>query len=441
MLRTIDEAYARNNSLVIAEGKTKIIAKSPDDNDTYVYVISKDDITAGDGAKHDIIQGKAALATQTTCNVFRLLKACGIPVAFDEQVNETIFTAPLCDMLPYEVVVRREAHGSYLKRAPHLMKGHVFPRLVLEFFLKTSGKKWKFHALECDDPYMIHRSDTGEICLYNPQDSFLAQKPAKPFFILKEETVFKHANEEELLEKMGTLARQTFLVLEKAWQLQGRKLVDFKVEFGLTNQGELLLADVIDNDSWRVMDGAGNHIDKQGYRDGDDLNTVTAKYRQVAELTNQFSLPLQRLTLWRGSDKDNIDPFHEQLTKLVLKPQVVTNVLTCSMHKQPGLAYEMLQQHLQEIPDTVIVAFVGRSNGAGPTLSANATVPVITVPANYKDFPDDVWSSLRTPSNVPVMTVLEPANAMLAALQILAMRNPSIYAALRFDQETRMTWI
>ena len=64
---------------LIAEGKTKIIRASGNDPEK-VLVLSKDDITAGDGAKHDLIEGKAALATRTTCNVFRLLKACGLPV-------------------------------------------------------------------------------------------------------------------------------------------------------------------------------------------------------------------------------------------------------------------------------------------------------------------------------------------------------------------------
>ena len=79
----------------------------------------------------------------------------------------------------------------------------------------------------------------------------------------------------------------------------------------------------------------------------------------------------------------------------------------------------------------MVIAFIGRSNGAGPVLSAQSTVPVITVPASAKDFPEDVWSSLRAPSKVPVMTVLEPSNAVLAALQILSARNPRIYAQVR----------
>ena len=58
------------------------------------------------------------------------------------------------------------------------------------------------------------------------------------------------------------------------------------------------------------------------------------------------------------------------------------------------------------------------------------------VPMSFKDFPEDVWSSLRTPSNVPVMTVLEPSNAALAALNILALRNPLLYMLLREKVET-----
>ncbi|OHA59245.1 MAG: hypothetical protein A2589_03480 [Candidatus Vogelbacteria bacterium RIFOXYD1_FULL_46_19] len=430
----------------IAEGKTKRIFRSTADA-RKIFVISKDDITAGDGAKHDVISGKARLATQTTCNVFHLLKTCGLPVAFDQAIqligpDDSLcygFEAPACQMLPYEVVIRREAHGSYLKRAPHLPKGHLFPRLVLEFYLKTSGRRWKEHVLVCDDPYMIHDADAHAIRLYNPKEPNLAQSPATSFLKLAEAEVFTQDNEALIIEQMGIIARQTFLILEKAWQLQGGRLVDFKVEFGLNSSGNLLLADVIDNDSWRVVDSAGGYIDKQVYRDGGDLNTVTAKYQQVAELTSQFNIPFQRLTFWRGSEKDDLQPFYEPLGKLPLMPVVTTSRFTCSIHKQPGVAYRQLQQHLQEVPDTVIVAYVGRSNGAGPTLSANATIPVITVPAGYQDFPDDIWSSLRAPSNVPVMTVLDPANATLAALQILAMRNPSIYAALRYEQETRLS--
>src|SRR5260221_3732237 len=68
----------------ISEGKTKRIVQVKDDP-RMVALCAKDDITAGDGAKHDIIPDKGRIANQTTCNVFRLLQAAQIPVAFEEQ--------------------------------------------------------------------------------------------------------------------------------------------------------------------------------------------------------------------------------------------------------------------------------------------------------------------------------------------------------------------
>src|SRR3989344_4441000 len=220
MSDTMTEASARESGVVLAEGKTKIIAKNGDDPDS-VYIISKDDITAGDGAKHDLIQGKAAFATRTTCNVFRLLKACRIPVAFTEQVNSTTFSAPLCTMLPYEVVIRREAHGSYLKRMPGLTKGHLFPKLLVEFFLKTNGRKWKEHDLLCDDPLMQYAEGSGEIALYEASKPIHSQKP---FLVLKESEVFGYDEEWKLFADMKKIAKRVFLILEKAWQLEGRTL-------------------------------------------------------------------------------------------------------------------------------------------------------------------------------------------------------------------------
>ncbi len=414
-------------SQLLSEGKTKRIHQAAG-NDDLVVVVSKDDITAGDGAKHDVIPDKGELATRTTCNVFRLLKACDIPVAFIEQNDATSFVAPRCQMLPYEVVVRREAHGSFLKRNPHLAKGDLFPRLIVELFLKTNGKRWKSHELICDDPLMTYVEDAAQIRLFSP-----AVPPREPFLTLAAQEVFSHDNEAKSFPTMRTIARQAFLVLEKAWQIEGRRLVDFKVEFGFDAGGRLLLADVVDNDSWRVVE-SDSYIDKQMYRDGGALSEVAASYRRVAEITDHFRIPDQRIVLWRGSESDEVDAFRAALGDL----EALMTVVTCSAHKEPVTASHTLQRLAQEVPNSVVIAYIGRSNGAGPTLAANSTLPVITVPANAKDFPEDVWSSLRAPSKVPVLTVLEPANAVLAALQILSGQNPRIYARLRGDLETRM---
>ena len=427
---------------LLAEGKTKKIHWSPNCDSDKVIVVSKDDITAGDGAKHDVIPDKGKLANETTCNVFRLLKACGLPVAFVEQDSAASFVAPFCEMFPYEVVVRREAHGSYLKRNPHLGKGQLFPQLLVEFFLKTKDKKWKRktgdncfreYKLTCDDPYMdyVNLGISTEFKLFNPAKPIHGQEP---FLVLPAEEVFGRDDEWKLFPEMRRIASQTFLVLEKAWQIEGRKLVDFKVEFGFDREGNLLLADVIDNDSWRVIEN-GAYIDKQVYRDGGTLDDVAAKYKRVAEITGHFQVPRQRIILWRGSEKDDLRVFS---SSTVGDLKSIITAITCSVHKEPEKAIATLNRLVQEVPDSVVIAYIGRSNGAGPVLSAASTVPVITVPASVKDFPDDVWSSLRTPSNVPVMTVLEPSNAVLAAMQILSARNPQLYAYLRGEVEKRL---
>jgi phosphoribosylaminoimidazole carboxylase/phosphoribosylaminoimidazole-succinocarboxamide synthase len=413
---------------LVAEGKTKRIHEARGDSGL-VTVISKDDITAGDGAKHDIIPDKGRLANATTCNVFRLLQACGLPVAFEQQDSASSFVAPKCQMLPYEVVVRREAHGSYLKRNPHFTKGQLFPQLVVEFFLKTKDKNWNGKPLVCDDPLMHFGKEDSKILLFNPAKPIHGQEP---FLVLAESEVFSRADESELFPEMGRIAGQAFLVLEKAWQLEGGTLVDLKVEFGFDTKGRLLLADVIDNDSWRVVE-SGSYIDKQVYRDGGALDDVAAKYRRVAEITGRFALPRQRIILWRGSESDKTEAFTAALGSLA----DLMTVVTCSVHKQPVAAAGILYRMAQEVPDSVVIAYIGRSNGAGPTLSAISTIPVITVPASVKEFPSDVWSSLRAPSNVPVMTVLEPANAVLAAVQILSARNPRLYAHVRGEIENR----
>jgi phosphoribosylaminoimidazole carboxylase/phosphoribosylaminoimidazole-succinocarboxamide synthase len=413
---------------LVTEGKTKKIhqiAGSPD----LVTLVAKDDITAGDGAKHDVIPDKGRLATATTCNVFRLLKACGLPVAFEEQDSPTSFIAPGCTMLPYEVVVRREAHGSYLKRHPQIGKGQLFPKLIVEFYLKTKDKNWKGKPLVADDPLMDYAEASGQIRLFNPAKVLVGQEP---FLVLSEKDVFSHKDEPKFFPEMRRTARHAFLVLEKAWQLEGGTLVDLKVEFGFDSKGELLLADVIDNDSWRVIE-SGAYIDKQVYRDGGALDDVAAKYRHVAEVTDRFRLPRQRIILWRGSETDKTDAFTAALGPLA----DLMTVVTCSIHKEPVAGAGILHRMAQEVPDTIVIAFIGRSNGAGPVLSAMSTIPVITVPASAKDFPDDVWSSLRAPSKVPVMTVLEPSNAVLAALQILSARNPRLYAHVREEIEAR----
>src|SRR5712671_4102600 len=251
---------------------------------------------------------------------------------------------------------------------------------------------------------MQYEDGGAQIKLFNPAKPILG---SEPFLTLQTADVFSHPEEYKFFPEMRRIARQAFLVLERAWSLEGGTLVDFKVEFGFDAKGNLLLADVIDNDSWRGLEN-GAYIDKQVYRDGGTLDTVAAKYKQVAETTAHFRVPRQRIILWRGSESDKTEAFSEALGDL----KDLMTVVTCSIHKEPVAGAGILNKMIQEVPDSVVIAFIGRSNGAGPVLSAQSTVPVITV--------------------------LEPANAVLAALQILSARSPRVYAHVRSDIESRM---
>lgn len=275
---------------VIAEGKTKKIIADGDPRK--VIIQSKDDLTAGDGEFHVKLSDKAEFANRTACNVFLLLSQQGVPVAFDGQVTETSFRAPRCAMLPYEVVVRQEAHGSILERRHDLGQGDKVSSF--EIFLKTDdhGRWVNGYQFSTPDP-LLHQWADGNFAVCHPKQPLA---PSTPERILTPEQVFEPIMEaanidwEAALPRMNRIAFDAFMLLQGAWARLDKRLVDFKVEFGVSPDGRLLLADVIDNDSWRLMDG-DEYLDKQFYRDGGDLNAVREKYRYVQKLTEHFWNP------------------------------------------------------------------------------------------------------------------------------------------------------
>ncbi len=292
---TAHQLQASLASPPVAQGKTKVIYPLSGYPGKGLFT-SMNAITAGDGQKRDVLEGKGELANRTTCNVFALLKYCGIPVAFDMVVAglQTStgeiggFIAPLCKMLPYEVVVRAEAWGSYLKRRTDLREGCKFDKPIVEFFLKTSGRKWRDYDLVCDDPLLRHDGFNHRFEIYDPKTPDLPDDPAKPFLVLPDCEILTITHELELMDRLGNEALAAFRILQSAWAKLGRRLVDYKIEGGLTDEGELLIADVIDNDSWRLKDEEGD-MSKQAYRDGEPLEVVLRKFQAVTELTDRFS--------------------------------------------------------------------------------------------------------------------------------------------------------
>ena len=240
----------------LAEGKTKAIYAHPTDP-ALVLMVHKDNISAGDGARRNVIAGKGALSCHTTSNVFRALDRAGLETHFVEEVDGTTMLVRACKMIPLEVVMRRIATGSYLKRNPEVSEGTHFEGPLVEFFLKDDARH---------DPFMT------------PEEIVAAGI----------------ATAEEVQAMTGT-GRHTFEVMEAAWAEQNVTLVDMKIEFGRDVDGKLLVADVIDNDSWRIWPEGqrGKMLDKQVYRempevDADGLNLILVKYQQVAALTEKF---------------------------------------------------------------------------------------------------------------------------------------------------------
>lgn len=254
----------------ITEGKTKVIYEHPH-KPGRVLVVSKDDITAGDGEKHDLLDGKAVCSTRTTCNVFELLEINGIDTHFLRREDDVSFEAEWVSMLGLELVARRYAKGSYLKRNPDVVKGTCFEELVFEVFEKDDANH---------DPLLVFDFEAGVLRRYMPKE---------PDTLISEEPIADSRYAEvtlELLARLEKITRRTFEVLELAWERLGVTLEDFKIECGTTVDGRLVVADVVDNDSWRVEQD-GKELSKEVYRQaGQSMPEIAENYQLVAVLSD-----------------------------------------------------------------------------------------------------------------------------------------------------------
>ena len=296
--------------MVICEGKTKRIIKS--DVEGEIIIETKDDLTGGDAAKLETISGISVHKTKQTSDVFALLKRNNIETSFIKGLTENSFICHDCEMLPLELVMRRFAWGSYLKREPNLVstieKPFRFDSIKTEFFHKhsvvmppLSDKPLQMEEGDAraqylkdgvwqegvyTDPLLITAADKWSL--------FSAKAPVDPSAPLLEiEPMMSQAEVQSLITDIMI---PTFEVLEKAWAgidtaAGAVSLVDMKIEVGRTKKdGRLVLADVIDNDSWRIWPGAdpSKQLDKQCFREDNPLSEVAEKYQLVAELTGKF---------------------------------------------------------------------------------------------------------------------------------------------------------
>lgn len=273
---------------LVARGKTKEIRAT--ENQYIVEIYSYDDLTAGDGAKHDILPGKGQLATETTCNAFETLKMRGIPIAYlGRDTGPRTFFALRAEMIPAEIVVRRRALGSYLARNPEMKKGTVLTRLPVEWYLKTKGKWWAstggtVYDLPVDDPLLIYGED-GTFGVHHPR------KPVVPGGeLFRIPLADLGLTEKRRLVEIEKLATRSFLALENEWDRAGGVLADCKIEVGwamFKGLRRLVIADDISNDSWRLTIG-GREVSKQRYRDEAPLDEVLKNYILVRDRSKLF---------------------------------------------------------------------------------------------------------------------------------------------------------
>jgi len=423
----------KKQSGIISEGKTKQVIDIGGRG--FVTLRNKDDMTKHDDpSQTEKASGKGEVATSITCKVFDILKKAGIPVAFDQRVDARSFRAYKLDMIPLEVVVRRYAVGSYLKRNPRLSPtGEVprrFSKLEYELFLKTTDGECDFDntqvaSLPCDDPMIQIKSDK----------TWKLHDPKMPVSQESHVGSVKAAVDPKHLKLIEETARRTFLLLEGVWATLGWRLVDFKIEFGWwtnpqTGGSSLMIGDVIDGDSWRLRSPNWDEMSKECFRQGETASDVTHKYQLVNEVLQNFSITKDVVVIWTGSEKDDTEGF-----PVANNDWIETLGISDSGHKSTISCLRQLESLKFDYRNGVIIAVAGMSNGLGPILAAHTEWPLISCPPDDGHH-QDIWSSLRMPSAVPNMTVLKPSNAMAAAYGILAQCNPYVYMVRRYTAES-----
>ncbi len=230
---------------MIYEGKAKTIFEGPDAGTVIQYF--KDDATAFNGEKHEIIAGKGVLNNRISAHLMTKLEAIGIPTHFIRSINMREQLVRSVEIIPIELVVRNIAAGSLCKRLG-LKEGEILRKPLIEFYYKKD---------ELGDPLI------GEDHI----------------------VTFGWADMYEL-EEMVSMAWRVNDYLNGLFSGIGLKLVDFKLEFGRIwgDHGELyiILADEISPDNCRLWDAkTGEKMDKDRFRQG--LGDLVEGYQTIAE--------------------------------------------------------------------------------------------------------------------------------------------------------------
>ena len=221
------------------EGKAKKVFATDDAN--LVIVDYKDDATAFNGEKKGTITGKGVINNVMSNHMFQLLEQQGVPTHFVEQLSERETLVKKVSIVPLEVIIRNISAGSFAKRFG-VEEGIVFDEPTIEFSYKND---------ELGDPLM---------------NAYHAIAP-------------KAATREEI-ETIKAMAFKVNEVMKQYFDTLNVILVDFKLEFGKTADGKIVLADEISPDTCRLWDKTTKEkLDKDRFRR--DMGGVEEAYQEI----------------------------------------------------------------------------------------------------------------------------------------------------------------
>ncbi len=276
---------------VLAEGKTKIIYSVPHEvfPDAHADLFSKDVVTWNNQFSAPM-PGKGAWSTRTTVAMFHILRNCQdvrVRIPYPELIDAQTFRTNRCEMIPIEVVVRDvvDEKSSYLKRHPETEAGVRFPEPRVEFFLKSHGKHFAGIELPDDDPFISKIAPEG-VWVHHPGLPIEGEGVFIPCEALGCQNWPPYLD--AVFDTMGSAAQQAFICLRDAWKMLGFDLRDFKIEFGRDSHFFLTMADVLDNDSWRIRGPDGREYSKQNVRDGKNLEEAAKDYALIADKSEEL---------------------------------------------------------------------------------------------------------------------------------------------------------
>lgn len=227
----------------VYEGKAKILYEGPEPGTLVQYF--KDDATAFNAEKHDVIDGKGVLNNRLSEFFMKGLEAISVPTHFLKRINMREQLIRSVEIIPLEVIVRNRAAGTLAKRLG-IEEGTTLPRPIVEFCYKDD---------KLGDPLVA-------------EEHIIA---------------FGWATQQDL-DDMVALALRVNDFLSGVFHGVGITLVDFKIEIGRIWDGDyqrLVVADEISPDSCRLWDTAsGRKLDKDVFRQ--DLGNLSDAYSEVA---------------------------------------------------------------------------------------------------------------------------------------------------------------